>query len=157
MCMSLHFQDIPLPTFPLPLQTLFEPTNPKQSEEDTSRSIDVMPAPSHHRYRSQPIFLRYELNILKTRPNSWMLRAPQQTSMRFRSRQFRPAYSKTSSFRAQCIIFYLFFIASQSMHSLILSVYFLYPVNTLPSGPCSASRGENSNSIFSSLKAFWAK
>jgi len=34
----------PSPKFPLPLQALFEPTNPKQSEEDdTSSSGDVVP------------------------------------------------------------------------------------------------------------------
>jgi len=48
------FRISPLPTFPLPLQT-----NPKQLEEDdNSSSGDVVPVPPHHRYRSQPTFLR---------------------------------------------------------------------------------------------------
>jgi hypothetical protein len=49
---------LPLPTFPLPLQTLLiDPTNSKQLEEDdTSSAGDVVPVPPHHRYRSQPTF-----------------------------------------------------------------------------------------------------
>jgi len=55
---------LPLSTSPLPLQTLFEPTNPKQSEEDdTASSDDMVPVPPHHRYRNQPTFSRYN-NII---------------------------------------------------------------------------------------------